>query len=510
MNASDITGTNEPLRLATLLFEDLDTGCMKDIQVGPGLNGRLMMTRWVIERLVSHPGVAELAICGGGTEAFPGTDAVSFNDITDWLSSGDVVWIEPARHYWWKPAIIREVAGRPFPIVTMMHSIGYAYQVAPLIASLATPHYPGDTIIAPSQVSARAFLEQCEGITSVLGLKGLVPNIEVIPYGVPSPPRIPYDVARTVLGWHEHPVLLFLGRLSGSDKANFDALFEAAARILSDGLHFSLVLAGAAEQGRDKELIARSAAFDLQRIVEVRPNVSEAEKHILLSGCDLFVSPANSVSESFGLSIVEAMMHARPVVCTAWSGYREIVRDGVDGLLVDTRWNVSNGKMQDLPFIVDRASPLSLNTAVDIHHLSHCLKLLIADPELRLRFGRAGRRRAMTHFLLDRTIAEIMAVLRNVHEACPNQQPPSLQTPTIASALGAYANRPWTSTEDLYLDDTAQIQRAVRSGALHTSKQFGWLSRARAGNKLSAQEEGTFELFRSGLLRIADIDECKE
>jgi glycosyltransferase involved in cell wall biosynthesis len=52
----------------------------------------------------------------------------------------------------------------------------------------------------------------------------------------------------------------------------------------------------------------------------------------LLGGFDLFVSPSRS--EPFGLSIVEAMAAAVPVIATASEGAREIIDDGETGGLV--------------------------------------------------------------------------------------------------------------------------------------------------------------------------------
>ena len=60
-------------------------------------------------------------------------------------------------------------------------------------------------------------------------------------------------------------------------------------------------------------------------------HVSEIVKRQALSACDLVLSLVDNVQETFGLSIAEAMAAGRPVVASNWDGYRDLLRDGIDG-----------------------------------------------------------------------------------------------------------------------------------------------------------------------------------
>jgi glycosyltransferase involved in cell wall biosynthesis len=117
---------------------------------------------------------------------------------------------------------------------------------------------------------------------------------------------------------------------------------------------------------------------------------SGSVKHLELVDCyrkaDILINP--SVSEAFGMSLVEAMATGIPVIATRVGGMIDVVEEGKTGLLVEA----------------NNASAL----AEAIIHL-------LADRELRESMGRAGRQRALELFSWDK-ITE--SLLSNYYKLC--------------------------------------------------------------------------------------------
>ncbi len=99
------------------------------------------------------------------------------------------------------------------------------------------------------------------------------------------------------------------------------------------------------------------------------------------AACDAFLASAAG-QESFGIVLVEAMAAGLPVVATDIPGYREVVRHGVDGLLVPPG---------------------------DPEAMAAALRRVVSDRELAGRLAAGGRARAR-EFSWDRVVERLEAM----------------------------------------------------------------------------------------------------
>jgi len=124
------------------------------------------------------------------------------------------------------------------------------------------------------------------------------------------------------------PVLGMVGRLDAKGQS---ALLEVMPALCSQHPKLRLVLIGSEGQpGDNQKLTARAEAGGFaDRMLLLGPRGDVAA---LLPTLDILVHLPHD--ESFGLALAEAMAAGLPTVATGIGGCREVVRDGVTGLLV--------------------------------------------------------------------------------------------------------------------------------------------------------------------------------
>jgi glycosyltransferase involved in cell wall biosynthesis len=216
------------------------------------------------------------------------------------------------------------------------------------------------------------------------------------------------DASRSALGIGPDEVVgLFVGRLVFHAKAHPYPIFRAMqAAATRTGKKVVLIFSGWTPQDVVRnayETGARTFAPDVRVLfVEGR---DKTQREQAWAAADLFLSPSDNIQETFGLTPVEAMAAGLPVVVSDYDGYRDTVRDGVDGFRTPT-WAPAAGMGNQLArayqggaFNYDQYCWAAASaTAVEGPAFDDAVCRLVESPDLRRRMGEAGRARARSEF----------------------------------------------------------------------------------------------------------------
>lgn len=192
-------------------------------------------------------------------------------------------------------------------------------------------------------------------------------HYRIVPNGI--------DLSRALPGakpQNERMELLFVGR--PEERKGLPVLLRAFEALRSAGVDAHLTVAGASAEEVAPLLL------DIDG-VDVVGRVPEEEKWRLLHQADLLCAPSLG-GESFGIVLLEALASGTPVVCSDIAGYRDVVRDDVEGRLVPV------------------GDPAALGEAI---------RALAVQPARRAELGAAARERA-ERFAWTRVAAEVEEV----------------------------------------------------------------------------------------------------
>ena len=320
------------------------------------------------------------------------------------------------------PTMVAEAARRGDPraysLIGVTHSLSSREVWRDIMDYPTAPLQPWDALVCTSQ-AARTVVDQLldaadEGARRA-GATAPVPRPvrPIIPLGVDAA-AFATDAAKRA-AWRQRyaiaeadVVVLFLGRLSLHAKAHPFALVaacaEAAGELATAGrtaARLRLVFAGQFAN----QPIADAFRGLVERFASGLPTTfidspSDSERGEALAGADIFASFADSIQETFGLAPVEAMAAGLPVVVTDWNGYRDTVRDGVEGFLVRTLMAPPPAATSALLAYVqnkieyDRfCGVLGQLVAVDVPGAAAAIGRLAGDAALRRQMGAAGMAR---------------------------------------------------------------------------------------------------------------------
>ncbi len=184
----------------------------------------------------------------------------------------------------------------------------------------------------------------------------IIPNgIDYARFSTPLPPLERFRDGRLNV--------LFVGRLEKRKGLRF--LLRAWQQVHAAFPDSRLIVVG---DGRPREGYRRFAERQgwTEQDVHFAGYVSSADLPRYYQAADIFCAPSTG-QESFGIVLLEAMASGVPIVASAIPGYRDVVTNGVEGLLVEPKQSES---------------------------IAHALIGLLGKPELRQRLAATGRETA--------------------------------------------------------------------------------------------------------------------
>jgi alpha-maltose-1-phosphate synthase len=178
------------------------------------------------------------------------------------------------------------------------------------------------------------------------------------------------------------PYLLFVGRIARQKGIVY---LVRAIQFMDPG--FQIVLCAGApdtpEIAEEMKSAVDQAKAKRSDIIWIEEMVDKKTAIELYSHASVFCCP--SIYEPFGIINLEAMACETAVAATAVGGIKEVVVDGETGFLVPLE------QMKEAPFEPTNPEKFSRDLAARINQL-------MADPDLREKFGKAGRKRAEAKF----------------------------------------------------------------------------------------------------------------
>ncbi len=211
-------------------------------------------------------------------------------------------------------------------------------------------------------------------------IRVISPAIDFSDFPVP-----PTNDFRSIYGLKKDPVILYMGRLS--KEKGIDGLIQAFALVCEKIPKARLILAGSLSENYKKALknkIKTLKSKDRERVLIIN-HFSESQKNEICHASDCLVLP--SVSESFGIVLLEAWACQKPVITTRNSAPGSVVDENKDGLL----YAYEND-----------------------HELADQITTLLKNKRMRTRLGRCGYQKVLEKFTWPQVADQFQRLYRTL------------------------------------------------------------------------------------------------
>jgi len=290
------------------------------------------------------------------------------------------------------------------PICGFIHSVSYARIAVALLQQCFAGLTESDLLFCSSRAGMKTIDIYIEEIGRLLPPELHYPaRRALVPLGV-EVPTVDQEASRTLrqrLNVEQGcSIALYFGRLSQTSKCDLGPLLVALSQLLGRGNSLHMVVAGDDTQTKEAPRLQMLASeLGCYKNVTIWPNPSAADKHLLYSGADIFVSPSDNIQETYGLTVAEAMAYGLPAIVSDWDGYRDLVKHAENGFLVPSFFppNIETLRLCDCTTSMLEEDSLSQSTVIDVNVLSESLEKLALDQALRRQMGQAAKQYVEKH-----------------------------------------------------------------------------------------------------------------
>ena len=400
---------------------------------GKKLMGRHAAGESFLRAMVQDPAIPDLFACCSSQAHFDHFKAFVANGGKD--TAKPCHWLHPARPdqlarpgtlFYPGPVLAplawqrRRADQRGYSLCGVFHTTCSKAVMDTISEFLIAPLQRWDAVICTSHsmrtMVVRLLEEWGHYLEQRLGSPGVNPvNLPVIPLGIDTGLFTDRDANarsrrkfRKKLGIGKKDIMvLFVGRLAYHAKAHPLPMYlglEQAHRETGKKIH--LVQAGWFSNEPLKKLFVRSAH---EFAPSVHHHFLDGRKPDIRRGiwaaADIFSTLSDNIQETFGITPIEAMAAGLPLVASNWDGYRDTIRDGIDGFLVPTAQppagtglSLAQAFEDDLINYDRYVGAAAQHIAVDVAAAAAAFTRLVADDALRKKMGAAGRQRAREVF----------------------------------------------------------------------------------------------------------------
>jgi glycosyltransferase involved in cell wall biosynthesis len=419
--------------------------------------------------------------------------------------------------------------GADLSITGIIHTLCTTAVVAMVRRCVTAPVAPWDALVCTSRAGravVEAVLEQhTEYLARRFSLASLSkaqwPSLPVIPLPAPVEPPIATGLSRQERRAYARQrlgiaatsfVACSVGRLSFHSKAHPLALYRALAGVAEAHPDLLLLECGQYSNpqiaGAYRELQERFPQLRFQ-VIGGREPASDEAKWLVYAAADVFVSPADSIQETFGLTLLEAMLAELPLVVSDWDGYRDLVQEGVTGFLVPTADALLATEQVDSIQAGYQAGSLSYDTmvalrslgvVVDVEALRQALLTLADDPALARQMGEQGAKCLQEHYspaVIAARYRQLWGELGDRRRAASEQERCALRAwiPPDARLFQGYASQPFTA------ESVRESRQEPGDGLLSDRMNEGLFDQLCFGQASTVREH----LRVSGELRLAAL-----